>query len=304
MVIRARSGRKPPVWPNGLRIGFHLSIAGGPEVLFERFHARGCGAFQIFVGSPRVWKTTPWKAENVEGLRKLRRDAGDPPLVVHSRYLINLTSVNPEVRRRSCEVLEWEFSEAARLGADLFVLHMGSNAERTRGLHLMAENLVAAVRGIAKQKPLLLLENTAGERNDLGSRLEDIARVRERLPFPSGVCFDTCHAFQAGFDLASPEGRAAVVGSATSLLGPDGIRLVHLNDSKNPLGGRHDRHEDIGQGRIGAENLADFLLFPSFEGLPVILETPQAGAEDPGPDLRNLGRLRRAFSEAKKLPPR
>ncbi|MFZ2958344.1 MAG: deoxyribonuclease IV [Candidatus Ozemobacteraceae bacterium] len=288
--------RSAGLWPNGLRIGFHLSIAAGPKVLFERYSIRNCRALQIFVASPRVWAMKPWTDELIEKFSQERALAENPPLIVHTRYLANLASANPDVRRKAVEIIRFEYLAAARCNADLVVVHMGSSPARDEGFRFMKENLEEALRGVAQKKPLLLLENTAGERNDLGADLKEIALVREAVSFPTGVCFDTCHGFQAGYDLRTNEARMSLETQMKSLFGNDGVRLIHLNDSMSPFAEHHDRHEDVGLGNIGAEALAAFLLMPLFQGLPVIMETPQAGNEDPTADLANVERLRKAFS--------
>lgn len=289
-------------WPGGLRVGFHLSIASGPETLFERYRVRGCTTLQIFTSSPRVWEMRPWPDEQVERFHRARKAAGSPPLIVHARYLANLASANPAVRAKSIDVLRFEYEMAGRCGADYLVVHMGSNPEHGDGMTFMKDGLRAALDGCAKDSPLLLLENTAGERNDLGAELADIAVVRDEMPFPTGVCLDTCHAFQAGYDLRESSGRDRLESDAARLFGSEGIRVVHLNDSMKPFGAHHDRHENIGEGVIGAENLAELLLRPGFAGRPVIMETPQAGNEDPADDLKNLARLRAALATVKKAP--
>jgi len=291
----------PPdwAWPNDLRIGFHLSIGAGSAEIFRRYRLRGCGALQIFVASPRVWQAVPWKTDKLECFCRERAVAGTPPLVVHARYLLNLASLDATVRERSIEVLRFEYQAAAACDADVVVLHMGINPDRDAGLDLMIRNLRRSLDGLAGKRPLLLLENTAGERNDLGGTFADMARVRDALPFPTGICLDTCHAFQAGHDLRTPAGRAALVRECGAAFGPDGVRVIHLNDSLNPCGGRHDRHAGIGLGHIGADALAAFLTMPAWRGLPVILETPKAGDDDPTADLDNLRRLAAGFSRVR-----
>lgn len=283
-------------WPNGLRVGFHLSIASGPETLFERYRTRGCTTLQIFTSSPRVWEMRSWNDELIERFHLAREAAGFPPLIVHARYLANLASANPVVRGKSVDVLRFEYEMAARCGADYVVVHMGSNPDHGDGMRYMKAGLRAALDGCVKESPLLLLENTAGERNDLGAEFADIAAVRDEMPFRTGVCLDTCHAFQAGYDLREPSERDRLEGDAMRLFGADGVRVVHLNDSMKPFGAHHDRHENIGEGAIGAGSLAELLLRPGFAGRPVIMETPQAGNEDPADDLGNLARLREAFA--------
>lgn len=283
-------------WPNGLRVGFHLSIAAGPETLFERYHVRGCSTLQIFTSSPRVWEMRCWPDELIARFHAARKAAGSPPLIVHVRYLANLASANPVVRQKSVDVLRFEYALAARCGADYAVIHMGSNPDHAEGMRHMKEGLRAALEDAAGPGPLLLLENTAGERNDLGAELSDIAEIRDHMPFPTSVCLDTCHAFQAGYDFRKRAERDRLESDASRLFGSGGIRVVHLNDSMKPFGAHHDRHENIGDGVIGAVNLAELLLRPGFKGRPVIMETPQAGNEEPGDDLKNLARLRDAFS--------
>lgn len=296
---RAESNTKRKIssepWPNGLRVGFHLSIASGPETLFERYRVRGCTTLQIFTSSPRVWEIRTWPDETIERFHAARRAAGSPPLIVHARYLANLASANPDVRRKSVDVLRFEYRMAELCGADFVVVHMGSNPDREDGMKHMKAGLREALDGVAADSPLLLLENTAGERNDLGADLAEIADVRDEMPFPTGVCIDTCHAFQAGYDLREHAERDRLERDVARLFGPDGVRAVHLNDSMKPFGAHHDRHENIGGGVIGAENLAELLLRPGFAGRPVIMETPQAGNEDPADDLKNLATLRAAF---------
>ncbi|HNW33980.1 MAG TPA: deoxyribonuclease IV, partial [Candidatus Ozemobacteraceae bacterium] len=215
-----------------------------------------------------------------------------------------LASANPVVRQKSIDVLRFEYEMASRCGADYAVIHMGSNPDHAEGMRFMKEGLRAALETVVAPGPLVLLENTAGERNDLGADLSDIAEVRELMPFPTGVCLDTCHAFQAGYDFRKQEERDRLETDAVRLFGSNGIRVVHLNDSMKPFGAHHDRHENIGEGVIGAENLAELLLRPGFTGRPVIMETPQAGNEEPADDLRNLATLRAAFKAltAKPVP--
>lgn len=286
-------------WPNDIRVGFHLSIAPGPCRLFERFDERHCQCLQIFVGSPRVWKRSPWQPGILEEFKEECSRRGNPPLVVHSGYLINPASAKEEVREKSIVCLQEEYELAQAGNADFFVLHAGSNPDAETGLKLMAANLRRALSRRATEKPLLLLENTAGERNDLGSSLEELAWILQNLDFPAGVCFDTCHGFQAGYDLTQPGKRAEFQQTAAQTLGKGAIRVIHLNDSLKPFASGHDRHQHIGKGAIGADNLAAFLSLPICRGLPVILETPEAGSADDSFDRQNLEALRQGFEALK-----
>lgn len=283
-------------WPNSLRVGFHLSIAGGPARLFRRFDERGCTAFQMFLGSPRSWEVAVWSDDWLAAFREERCRRGSPPIVAHTRYLLNLASRHDEVRARSIATLRAEYRSAARLGADFLVLHMGSHPERGQGLKLMQEGLIRALAEVAGPHPLLLLENTAGEANDLGTAPADLATVRAGLPFPTGVCWDTCHAFQAGFDFTTAAGRLGLERALVRAFGTDEVAVVHLNDAMFPRGRGRDRHAALDQGHIGAEALAAFLRSPLLRGATVIFETPQPdGPDDPSADLANRDRLHRAF---------
>lgn len=296
--------RRAVDWPNDLRVGFHLSIADGPVELFRRFSERGCSALQLFLGSPRTWEAPAWRPERLTAFREERCRHGSPPVVAHTRYLLNLASATDLVRTRSIATLRLEYQAAAQVGADFLVLHMGSHADHDRGLEHMVSGLRESLEGVAGPHPLLLLENTAGEANDLGACPADIAAVRHALPFPTGVCWDTCHAFAAGFDLASSEGRDRLIGELARAFGAAGVAVVHLNDSLFPCGSHRDRHAHLDGGHMGAANLAAFLLSPLLRGVPVILETPQAGADDPADDRANLSRLRRAFARWGRKPGR
>ena len=290
-------------WPNALKIGFHLSVAGGPQKIFDRYRERFCHSLQLFVGSPRVWKRTSFSSGFLKEFHQGREAAGNPPLIVHTGYLINLASANPVVRERSIALLRAEYQLAKTLQADFLVQHMGSCPDAEKGMKWMIANLNVALADIADCGPLLLLENTAGERNDLGGTVEQMAEVRAVLDFPSGVCLDTCHAFQAGYDLAKAPGRKALLQKLKVRLGLKTVRVIHLNDSLNPLAAHHDRHQHIDSGYIGGPALAAFLQDSQFHGCPVILETPQDPSGDPHLEHKNLEALRVAFAPKKTRGP-
>jgi len=296
-VSKPRTNRQ---WPNGLKMGFHLSIAGGPKAIFSRAAARGCGAFQIFLSSPRTWQKTAPKPAYIEEFACLRKAAGNPTVVVHASYLLNLAAAKDEVREKAINGVREEYLHARSVAADYVVLHMGSHADKTIGMDRMIAGLELALGDVAGEFPLLLLENTAGEKNDLGATLEDIREIQDRLSFPTGVCLDTCHLFQAGYDLSTAQTAAGVCKTIEKAFGAGGVKVLHLNDSLKPFAGHHDRHQHVGQGSIGAEGLAAFLSWKHFAGLPVILETPEAGGDDAAPDLANLERLEQGFQQAKK----
>ncbi len=288
---------EPVDWKDGsLRVGVHVSIAGGVRQSLERAQALGCTALQIFSTSPRMWPTRRgarnWlSAAEAESFRVRRAELGLGPLVVHDNYLINLASPDRATRARSVQALREELARAVLLGADYLVLHPG-NAGVAPVEHAI-RTVVAGLRRATRRLPLgtlrILLENTAGQGSALGWRFEHLEAILRACPeLPLGVCLDTAHTFAAGYDIASEAGLERTLAEFADTIGFDRLLVVHVNDSKAPAGSRVDRHEHIGRGKIGLENFRRFLNHPRIRGLPgraFILETP---IERPGDDRRNL----------------
>lgn len=257
--------------------------------------ALGAETFQIFSGSPRLWPRRSLDGRQVRQFRAAREKAGLWPLAVHDSYLINPASLEPVQRERSIEALRLEILHATRLGAEYLVIHPGScaGAPREAGLAAAADALVRASRRLGSHDLVLLLENTAGTGSSLGATFEELARIRElaaeRLDFELGFCLDTAHCFAAGYDVASAAGLRTTLEEVRRVLGMGRLRLIHVNDSKAPLGSRRDRHEHIGRGAIGLEGFRRILNHPRLRGLPFILETPRSDDAD---DRRNLETLR------------
>jgi deoxyribonuclease-4 len=219
--------------------------------------------------------------------RLLRLSYGLNPLFVHTSYLINLASRDPEVLERSKRLLVSEMELADALGAEYVVLHSGSTRDREQEGRKRA---IQALRIVLRDKAYsssLLIENTAGERGDISSRMSDLAEIMEGVASPviGGVCIDTCHAFAAGYDLSSREGLSALVSEIRGRLGLAKVKLIHLNDAKKGLNSRVDRHAHIGEGQITMGGFSRFLNHPAIAAVPVILETPKKTEED---DRRNL----------------
>jgi deoxyribonuclease-4 len=262
-----------------IRYGFHLSIAGkkGVAGAVEEALALGLTAFQIFAKSPRSWRTRPLSPSEVENFRALRENAGELPGVIHASYLVNL-GAEGEVWEKSVMSLADDLEKAQALGLEYVVVHPGSGfPERVKEGALRALRL-AGVR----RKPLLLLENTAGGGEKVGSRLEELAYLLEDTPF--GVCFDTCHAFSAGYPLhQDPRG---VIGELDRVVGLDRVPVIHLNDSVGAFGSRVDHHAHLLQGQIG-EALKEVVRDERLQGKVFILETPR-GLEEDAHNLRVL----------------
>lgn len=270
------------------RLGVHTSIAGGVHLAIERAKELGCNTIQIFSHNPRMWEVRQIPEEAVLSFRETRKLYDITPVFIHTSYLINLAAVNNEVREKSIKLLNQELDIADTLNADFVVLHTGSASQDTGDVG--RKRAIVAVKEALNRKAWaarLLLENTAGEKGDISSGIKDLAEIINSAgsPLIAGVCIDTCHAFQAGYDLSVPEGISRLAGEVDKYIGIKSVKLIHLNDSKKDLNGRVDRHEHIGEGTIGAEGLKKFIKHPQFRDIPLILETPKKSEED---DPRNL----------------
>lgn len=274
-----------------LRLGVHVSIAGGLSRAVERARELGCGTVQIFSRSPRGWQAAPLDPSEVERFKEGRKDAKISPLVIHASYLINLAATEDTLLEKSLSGLEEELSRADRLEADYLVVHVGSNAQRGPdfAIRRAVESLIRLKKNISTRTQILL-ENTAGERGDIGSRMKELADILSQIGDAGwlGLCLDTCHAFAAGYDLSRPAGVEAWVKEIETTVGLERVKVLHMNDSKKGLNCRVDRHEHIGQGKIGLSGFRAIVRHPKLRKIPMILETPKERPED---DRRNLDTL-------------
>ena len=240
------------------RFGVHTSIAGGLHLSLARANALGCNTVQIFSHNPRGWAVKKLSEDDVSAFKALRLSLDISPVFIHSSYLINMASRNVLLRRKSIELLVIEMNRADVVGADYVVLHTGSaagedeSAARKRAIAALNEVLLSG-----KWKAGLLLENTAGERGDISSQVEDLAEIMNGVkgPLISGICFDTCHAYAAGYNIGEEGGIRPLSEEMKKHVGFDKIKLIHLNDSKGAAGSGRDRHEHIGYGKIGLKAL-------------------------------------------------
>ena len=293
---------QPPSWMDGsFRIGIHTSIAGSYLNALESARKLGCNALQIFSASPRMWQGGSTRIADVDAqaFRARRDELRLGPLVIHANYLINLASGQRMLQTRSIQAFHDEIVRAMALGADFLVVHPGARGESTMGQAI--STIVESVKQASKRAPMgglrILIENAAGMGTAVGARLEEVGEILAGLRnFPVEACLDTAHLFAAGYDIKSEAGLASTVGQIESTIGLDNVPVFHVNDSKIELGGKVDRHEHIGKGKIGAEAFRRILRHPQFgtagpEGLTgraFIAETP---IEDPGDDRRNVAAL-------------
>jgi deoxyribonuclease-4 len=278
------------------RIGVHTSIAGGISCSLERARELGATTLQIFSHNPRGWAVKKRDPKDIKAFKKLRRLYNICPVVIHTSYLINLATKESGLVKRSVEMMVQEMHIADEIGAEYVVLHTGSAAgDRPAAARKRAVDRLNEVAGRGTWKAGLLLENTAGERGDITSRIEDLAEITEQVPGPliKGVCIDTCHAFAAGYDLRSENSVDVLSREIKSSLGKNRLRLIHLNDAKGRVGSGKDRHEHIGRGKIGKKGFRIFLNHPFFLQVPIILETPKKTERD---DRQNLKKVRSLMS--------
>ena len=286
--------------PTRLLLGAHVSIAGGIEKAFSRGEAIGCSAIQIFTRNASRWKAKPLSDEAVAAFQQARRDSSIGYVSAHDSYLINLSSPDLKLRNRSIEAFVDEMVRCSQLGIEDLVMHPGAHVGA--GYEAGMNTLIASFRSVLSEAPAdvrILVENTAGQGSCLGARFEELAEILERLPQGNlAVCFDTCHAFAAGYDLRSTAGYQQVMEEFDRFIGVEKLALFHANDSKKPLGSRVDRHEHVGRGLIGPTGFAALMADQRFAGRPKIIETPPG--DEHCDDLRNLALLRQ-FAEGAEL---
>jgi deoxyribonuclease-4 len=258
-------------------IGLHVSIAGSLESAFDRAEEAGANTFQIFTRNPNQWKFKPIPDEDAAAFRARRKESGYRRLVDHMPYLPNLSSPDKATMKISRYSLDEEVKRCDQLGIDYLVTHLGSHLGGgvMLGVRNVAEAVDEALAG-SDGKTTILLENMAGQKNSVGSRFEELRLIVDRVRKSDrvGVCLDVCHGWAAGFDFAGEEGVKRTMGLFDETLGMDRLKVVHLNDSKGDLGSRLDRHENVGEGRIGKKGLKAFLKYPGVLERPIIMETP------------------------------
>lgn len=281
-----------------MKLGAHMSIAGGADKAIERGRLTGCKVVQIFTRGNMQWRSRPLRAEEIAAFKKLRADAGIAPVFAHDSYLINLGATNPATLRMSIDGMVDELQRADALGLPFVVSHPGAHmgAGEDAGLRRIAASLKEVFRQTRGLPVKVALETTAGQGTNLGYRFEHLADIIARVgPEQLAVCVDTCHLLAAGYDIRTPRTFTAVAKEFGRVIGWKLLAAVHLNDSKTPLGSRVDRHEHIGKGYVGKEAFRLVLNHPHFSKVPGVLETPKGDFEDVSPlDKANL-RLLRSF---------
>ena len=292
---------QPPAWQDGsFRIGIHTSIAGDIAGALDSAAKLGANALQIFSASPRMWPRAGSRIADADAarFRARRAELALGPLVIHDNYLINLACPDRVMRTRSIQAFHDELVRAVTLGADFLVAHPGSGLgnHKDQAIADIAEGMRHAVKGMKLGGLRILIENTSGMGSAVGARFEEIKAILDQTgDLPMGVCLDTAHTLEAGYDITTEAGLESTLAAVDRTVGLDRVFVLHVNDSKTPLGSRVDRHEHIGRGKIGLKAFARILnharIGPGVQGLPgraFILETP---IDRPGDDRRNVRAL-------------
>jgi deoxyribonuclease-4 len=276
-----------------VRLGAHVSVAGGMVHGVRQGLALGCEAVQVFTRNQRQWSPRPLDPADAAAFRLEARAAGYLGTAVsHASYLINAAAPDGATRRRSRAALLDEILRCAALGIPFLCLHPGAHlgAGEARGLDAAAAMVREALGATRGRRVTVLLENTAGQGTALGWRLEHLGELLRSIGGRrAGVCLDTCHLFAAGYDLRGPRALERTIAAIDEAVGLSRVRAFHLNDSRLGLASRRDRHAHIGEGAIGAAAFGRLVRDPRFARLPGILETPGG----PAGYGRNLARLRR-----------
>ena len=279
------------------KIGFHAPIKGGVHNALVVAKDTGCDTVQLFSRNPRGWLAKPLTLEDIVLFRKTRRATKISPVLIHCNYLVNLAASDEVMLQKSRESFREEVERALLLGADYLVVHPGSSrgACETDGIALCAASLLIACKGLKFGSLRILLENTAGQGDCIGHRFEHLREIMNACPkLPLGVCFDTAHAFTAGYDIREADGLEALLQRVQKTVGLKNVRAIHFNDSRAVYNSRVDRHWHIGEGHIGTDALRRVAQHPKLKHAAYILETPY---DDPRADIKNLAMLRSFVSE-------
>lgn len=274
---------------NKLLLGGHVSISGGLHKAFENAESINSTAMQIFTKSNRQWQAKPISDEEAELFKLAAKKSSIKSLVAHASYLINIASLDKITSAKSCNALKDELERCDKLGIEYLVLHPGTSGSgnQTESLKNVAEN-INEIYSNNKIQTVLLLEIMAGQGTSVASKFEQLAEIHSQIKDKNkfGICFDTCHAFAAGYDFRTKETYENMWKEFDKILGLNLIKVLHINDSKKDLGCKVDRHEFLSKGKIG--QLGFELLFndPRFFDIIKILEVPIDTVQDYVPQFK------------------
>ena len=276
-----------------MRLGFHISIAQGFSKVVEKAQKTNCETIQLFSRNPRGWKYSDLDRNEIEQFKAKRASSNIFPCFLHLPYLPNLAAIKEELYTKSINSLCEDLRRAETLSTPFLIIHMGSRVTLSE-----EEAIEKVVRGINQSlqrvpnQVMILLENTAGQGTELGFKFSQLQKILSGVENKKriGICLDTAHAFQAGYDISTRKGLDETLNEFDRLIGLKHLHLLHLNDSKVPLASHSDRHWHIGKGYIGLEGFRNIVNHPLLTHLPGIMETPRKHMKD---DLRNMRVMRR-----------
>ena len=289
-----------------MKIGAHVSTAGGLATGFERAQNIGAECMQIFESAPQQWGTSRIDDAGVQEFRDRIAESGVGPVFIHGKYLMNLASADAKIFKTSVSTLRSSLIIAGRIGARGVIFHTGSH--KGLGLEAVFEQVCeAAVSVLADtpEDPWIIFENSAGQGGTIGSRFEDLGQILRRINNPRAkVCIDTCHAFSARYDLSNAPGVAAAMEELEREIGAENVAAVHCNDSKTPLGAGRDLHENIGEGKIGRAGFEALVAHKAMAAVPFLLEVPgyKLDGAAKGPDKPNVDLMKEIRAMAKVKP--
>lgn len=282
-----------------LLLGAHMSISGGLEKAIERGESIGCTTIQLFTKSNRQWHAKPLSEEDIELFIKTAQSSAIHPIIAHATYLINIASPETKIEKQSTQALAKELERCQELGIHYLVLHPGSYVKGSpdEGIERIINNLNEVLDNVPGNT-IIALETMAGQGSALCSTFEQIAYIINHIRHKKriGVCFDTCHAFVAGYDLRTPKAYEQTWKHFNDVIGLENLNVIHVNDSKKGLNSRVDRHEHIGKGELGLEAFELLFNDERFFGIPKILETPKVTQEPFTEDKMNMETIRGLLS--------
>ena len=275
-----------------MKIGAHVSTAGGLYTGFERAAAIGAECIQIFESAPQQWGTARLDDAQVQQFIDAKAASGIDPVFIHGKYLMNLASADAKIFKTSASTLRSSLNIAGKIGARGVIFHTGSS--KGLGFEAVFEQICEAATNVLAETPpetLLIFENSAGHGDTIGGKFNELGEILRRIDNPRAkVCIDTCHAFAAGYDLSSSEAVAASMAELEREIGIANVAAIHCNDSKTALGAGRDLHENIGEGHIGRAGFEALVAYPALREVPLLLEVPgyKIDGAGKGPDKPNI----------------
>ncbi|RDJ32106.1 MAG: deoxyribonuclease IV [Crenarchaeota archaeon] len=277
-----------------MQIGCHVSISGGVNNAVDNAVERSCSAFQIFTRNPRGWNAKELPEKEISDFKKKLKASDIERLATcaHMPYLPNLSSPKKDSLKKSVDAMINEVKRCGKLGIPYLVTHLGSHLGT--GEEEGIKRLVASLKEVAEvdNDVMILLENTAGQKNSVGSEFEQLAEIFFELKPAKrfGICIDTCHAFVAGYDLRTEKAVNDTFSKFEKAIGFEHLKILHLNDAKGEIGSRLDRHYHIGLGQIGEKGMSAVIKMANKKEIPIILETPIDDVRD---DFENIKKAKK-----------